>query len=137
MSFEAAIAVFVSVLPAQIPVLVLLAVGLYLAMSRREVAPRAFKSAAWGFSLLIVHSLAGTALQVAMLRIRMNMPSRGVAEALFWPGIMSAAAQLLFIAGLVLVTRAVFLDRKAKKASNPEVAMPFVPSTVTPGLPGS
>ena len=52
MTFEV-IASFLSVLPTRIPVLVVSVVGLYYALSRKELAPRAFRAAAWGFSLLI------------------------------------------------------------------------------------
>ena len=112
MTFEIAGSIFLSVLPALIPVLVISAVGLYYALSRKKLAPRAFGTAAWGFSLLIVQSLLGTAIRAVMTGIRTTVRNQGVAEAYFWPNILSAVSGLLFILGLALLARAVFLDRQ-------------------------
>lgn len=115
MTFEFAVSLFFKMLPSQIPVLVVSLIGLYHALTRKELAPRAFKAAAWGFSLLMVNSLVGTALQVAMLGIQTTMRNQGVAESYFWPNILGVVSGLSFIAGIVLVARAVFLDRKSNQ----------------------
>jgi hypothetical protein len=117
MTFETALRLFFSILPAQIPVIAVGAIGLYFAVSRREVAPHAYKSAAWGFLLLILQPLA-PALQLVVLRLGTNTPPQGATPVLFWSWSLSIAAQLLFVAALVLLARAVFLDRKPGQVSN-------------------
>ena len=119
MTLQDAFEIFASMLSARLPVLIVSAVGLYFSLSHKELAPRAFVSAAWGFSLLIVNALVGIAINVAMFRAQVAMQRGAPTDVLFWLSILRAVAALMYIAGIILLARAVFLDR-ASAVADPE-----------------
>lgn len=111
MTSEDYLALFFSLFVMQIPILIVAVSGLWLSISRKAHFPRVSKWASWGFSLLIAHSLTSITLQLVMIRIRTEMAGPDLAAAFFWPSLLGVAAYPLFIAGFVMLARAIFLDR--------------------------
>ncbi len=94
----------------QLPVLVVAVIGLWYAMSKRERHARASAWAAGGFGLLILHSLVQVLLQVLLVDMRTQSPTSAV-ESVSRINLWGVAAYPLFIAGITLLARAVFIDR--------------------------
>jgi len=98
----------------QFPTLVISSLGLWFSISRKETLGRAANWATWGFVALISYTLVSVALRVALMGIRSNQFIQGGSEAAMSISRLNAwglAAYPLFVLGLALVARAVFLDR--------------------------
>ena len=103
---------FVNLLLTKIPVLLISAYGLWASLSKRVAFPKPAKLAIWGFSLLIMHSFVSLALQVFVFYLKVEVLSPGeFAAAFVWPSLLSVAAYPLFIAALIMLMRAIYVDR--------------------------
>lgn len=115
MNSEIILDLYVSLLMTQIPVLVISIVGLRMSILKRSMIAKASKYAIWGFSLIIAYSFINIAVQLIFLYIRTEYTSRKILDGAFlWPTILSSASYLIFIAGLIMLTRAIFADRNFK-----------------------
>jgi hypothetical protein len=112
---------FIGLLFPQIPILIIAVWGLWHSIARKERYPRMSRSACWGFSLLIVNVLLGSALQVLLLRIRTAPPVSGVSGPGLWVSLLAMASYPFFIAGFALVARAIFLDRNITEQAEKEL----------------
>jgi hypothetical protein len=105
-----------SLLAFQVPLVVIASVGLWFAASRKRHLARVSTWARWGFSLLIAYCLVTVTLSVLSLQLRMDGRSGSapqvIGESLKWLSLLGLAAYPLFIIGIALIARAVFLDRK-------------------------
>lgn len=98
----------------QLPLIITAAIGLWFAIVRRRLVGRVVLYAKWGFGLLIVYSLVSVTLSVLTLQLRMDAragSANALSENLFWLSIIGVVAYPLFIAGIALVARSVFVDR--------------------------
>ena len=98
----------------QVPVLVVTLMGLWYALTRKQVLGCVSSWAAWGFGLLLANALAGGVVQVALIGVR------AAASREFGPADPDAAVRLslwslasypLFIGGIAALGRAVFVNR--------------------------
>ena len=116
MPTEVLIRIILSLLAFQVPLIVIATVGLWLAASRKTSLGRVSTWSRWGFSLLIAYSLASVTLSILALQLRMDALAgsspRVVGEDVFWLNLLGLAAYPLFIVGIALTVRAVFLDRE-------------------------
>ena len=106
---------FLSFFLVQLPLFVIASLGLWFAVAKRSSMTRASIWAGCGFSLLIVYALANPTLSALSLKLRTDALA-GSASAptanLAFLNVLTVAAYPLFILGIALVARAVFLDRK-------------------------
>jgi hypothetical protein len=102
---------FANLLLLQVPILIVAGSGLWFSILRKAQFPRVSWRASWGFSLLIAHSLIGITLQLVITRIRTEVAGPDLASAIFWTSFLGIAAYPLFIAGFIMLARAIFLDR--------------------------
>jgi hypothetical protein len=98
----------------QLPILVVVGLGLWFALRKRHVLGRASTWAAWGFALLIVISIAGGIVRVLLTIVQSstriqsgNGGSVDLTATILW----SLVTYLLYLVGLALLTRAIFIDR--------------------------
>jgi hypothetical protein len=98
----------------QLPMLIILGIGLWFAVARRHALGRAYTWALWGFALLFANSIAGGVVRALVSIVQSSArqqpgPVQNVdlAAVSWW----SLVTYLLFLGGLAAVTRAVFLDR--------------------------
>jgi hypothetical protein len=117
MPTDVLIRTILGVLAFQAPLIVIATVGLWFATSRRTSLARVSTWARWGLGLLIAYSLASVTLSVLTLQLRIDAiagssPQLVVGEDPFWLSLLGLAAYPLFIVGIALTVRAVFLDRK-------------------------
>jgi hypothetical protein len=100
----------------RVPMLTVVFVGLWFAISRRQKLGRVSTWAAWGFSLLIAHVLANAS--VVYLTIQPGAMRGGIEiNVISLIGLLALSSQLMFIGGLAVLARAVFLDRNAGAVS--------------------
>jgi hypothetical protein len=104
----------------QMPLIVIASVGLWFAVSRRQHLAAASAFAKWGFGLLIAYSLASVMLSILTLQLRIDSLTESgsvVGESLVRLNDMGLAAYPLFLAGVGLIARAVFLDRNVGESA--------------------
>lgn len=109
---------FLSLFLPQIPLVLIASVGLWFAVSNRKSMPRASVWAGWGFSLLSVYSLVSPTLSALSLKLRTDAlagSASAPAATLALLNILTLAAYPLFVVGIALIARAVFLDREIEK----------------------
>lgn len=96
----------------QLPLVVTAGIGLWFTVSRKRLPARVAKYAKWGFGLLIAYSLVSVALSVLSFQLRIAARAETasmVGEDLAWLSLIGAGAYPLFIVGIGLIARAVFL----------------------------
>lgn len=115
------VSVFGSLFLVQIPTFVISSLGLWFSVARREALGRASNWAFWGFLALIAYTLFGAVLRMTLIGFRSNqLLEVGSEEAMSFATLnaWSLAAYPLFITGLGLIARAVFLERSSTLAQN-------------------
>ncbi len=96
-----------------IPTLVVALIGLWFAIARRRSLGRVCSWAVWGFSLLIAYAFISAILQFALVSIQISEVQSGArGESITQVGLWMVATHPIFIAGLAVLARAVFLDRR-------------------------
>jgi hypothetical protein len=118
MNTEDYVAMFAGLFLGQLPTIVISSFGLWFAISRRARLDRVAKWAIWGFGMLIAYSCVSVILRVVILGIRTNERLQGTSElgmSIARVNLWGMAAYPLFICGLAVLARAIFLDRDAKQ----------------------
>lgn len=106
--------VLLSLFVVQLPLIITAGIGIWFSVSRNRLPAVVAKHAKWGFGLLIAHSLVSVTLSFVSFRLRVAARTEAasmMSEDLAWLSLISAGAYPLFIAGIVLIARAVFLGR--------------------------
>jgi hypothetical protein len=101
----------------QVPVILIAAIGLWFAASRRARLGRVSTWATWGFGLLIVNAIVGVAIQLALMVVRMEARASSagdVASTVSSISLWSLVNYPVFLVSIALLTRAVFLDRETQ-----------------------
>jgi hypothetical protein len=115
MSSDILISSMVRLLSFQLPLIVVASLGLWFSVARRNYLARVSTLATWGFSLLIVYSLASAVLVVVpalQYRFATSTESvRALTQSLAWLRLLARATGPLLIIGVALIARAVFLNR--------------------------
>jgi hypothetical protein len=125
-------AMFMALTLYQVPLLVISAWGLVLSVSRKNYLGRVSTSAIWGFSLLIAYSLFSVLLRILLTGIQTNQRLQGgpaLAESMARLNLWSLSAYPIFIVGVALLARAVFLDRAHGPSANRSLREPKPAST--------
>src|SRR5690606_11209200 len=94
-------------------------IGLWFTLKRRARLGRAARPACWGFSLLIVYALARWALSVTsmIVQIEGGRPLTEMQTTLITINLFGALSYCVFLAALVCLMRAIFLDRNGGLAA--------------------
>lgn len=96
----------------QVPTLIVSGLGLWFAVTRRRSLGRVSVWATWGFGLLLAYAIASALLQYLITTAQISEISGGARiESITRLGWLVIAAHPLFIAGLAVLARAIFLDR--------------------------
>src|SRR5690606_35833258 len=105
-----------------LPLFAFAGIGLWFTWTRRSKLGRAARMASWGFSLLMVYALASWALVLTSM-IMISEGSRAgrspieMQPTLITTTLLQALVYVVFLAGLVLLARAIFVDRDARLPS--------------------
>jgi hypothetical protein len=103
----------------QVPTLVVAVIGLWFAVARRQSLGRVSTWAVWGFGSLIAYAFVSVLLQSLLINVQAGgLSGDARAESLTRLSLWGSAAYLLFLGGLVALTRAVFLDRDVGRIEN-------------------
>ena len=125
MTWTALLMIFANMFARQVPMLMIAAIGLWMAFARRKQLGRVSIWAFWGFGLLIAYAIAGAAIQLALINIQTGDIVQGPADlsvSLTRLNLWGLAAYPLFICGLAAIARAIFLDRGEADVSGAERA---------------
>jgi hypothetical protein len=120
MPTDVLIRTILNLLAFQVPLIIIASVGLWFAVTRRQYLAGASTSAKWGFGLLIAYSLASVTLSTLALQLQIDSLTESgsaVGESLVRLNVMGLAAYPLFLAGVGLIARAVFLDRNVGESA--------------------
>lgn len=116
MPTDALVRTIVNLLAFQLPLIVIASVGLWFAASSRKYFTRVSTWAGWGFGLLIAYSLASVTLSALTLQLRIDARAgsspQAVGESLLWLNLLGLSVYPLFVIGIALIARAVFLERE-------------------------
>jgi len=116
MGFDDYLAVAVTGVIRHSPILVIGILGLWYALPMRQQFARAAGWASLGFTLLIVHSILGVTRDVASVVIRVNFAFEPTEIGLAL-SFLALVAYVPLLGALLLLARAVFLDRGIARAT--------------------